>query len=322
MGEHSSENGGERARHSAPDRSWYEVLEIPRHASGEEIEAAYRRALRLIEGQTLGGYLMLDPDAQQSARHDVETAFRVLTDPQRRARFDRELDAGGEAEAEAGEADQEGHGRRKSGLSPAAQDAPESEPDDAPTLPVAPADSLTEEDRPLAEASTLRPSGRQRPSLVRFLSPVEDRRKLSPHAVTEPPAARRAPPSPTARRVWVYGESNVEGVADRAHVKETSQPEGRWPSEVDERTLPPEGEINGGVIRRLREARGITLADLADQTHIGTSYLRAIEEQELDDLPARVYLRGFLTQIGRVLKVDKNRLAEGYLTFVERYKSR
>ena len=30
------------------------------------------------------------------------------------------------------------------------------------------------------------------------------------------------------------------------------------------------------------------------------------------------YLRGFLTQIARVLKVDRARLAEGYLQFVEK----
>ena len=46
--------------------------------------------------------------------------------------------------------------------------------------------------------------------------------------------------------------------------------------------------------------------------------VKAIEEQDIPNLPARVYLRGFLTQIARVLKVDRARLADGYLACVEK----
>jgi hypothetical protein len=34
-----------------------------------------------------------------------------------------------------------------------------------------------------------------------------------------------------------------------------------------------------------------------------------------------VYLRGFLTQIARALRVDRTRLAEGYVAFVHRFRS-
>lgn len=78
-------------------------------------------------------------------------------------------------------------------------------------------------------------------------------------------------------------------------------------------------EVNGQLLKRLREARGLSVEAMCEATKIRKAYLVAIEEQDLENLPARVYLRGFLTQIARVLRVDKTKLAEGYLAFVARY---
>lgn len=80
-----------------------------------------------------------------------------------------------------------------------------------------------------------------------------------------------------------------------------------------------EGEVNGQTLRRLREARRLSLDELAEATKIRRPYLAAIEEQDFENLPSRVYLRGFLTQIARVLRVDKVRLADGYLAFIARF---
>jgi flagellar biosynthesis protein FlhG len=77
--------------------------------------------------------------------------------------------------------------------------------------------------------------------------------------------------------------------------------------------------VNGQVLKKLREARGLSLDELAELTKIRRPYLQAIEDQDLENLPARVYLRGFLTQIARALRVDKTRLAEGYVSFVARF---
>ncbi len=135
--------------------------------------------------------------------------------------------------------------------------------------------------------------------------------------VTSPPVT--TPPSSSetnvSRRPWLYSDAGSDGLVAEPRVLRRS-----GTSDFDEDLpLASDGEVNGGVIRRLREARGISLEDLAEQTHISKSYLKAIEEQNVDDLPARVYLRGFLTQIARVLRVDKKQLAEGYISFVGRF---
>lgn len=78
-------------------------------------------------------------------------------------------------------------------------------------------------------------------------------------------------------------------------------------------------EVNGQLLKRMREGRGLSLEAMVEATKIRKPYLVAIEEQDLENLPARVFLRGFLTQIARVLRVDKVKLTEGYLAFVARY---
>lgn len=361
------------------ERSCYDVLEVTPNATREEIEAAYRRALRIIEGNSLGGYLMLDPEARESAKREVERAFQVLTNPQERARVDREL--GGEREPRENQADKGGRRARRRRKREAARRARaermalESSPPvaaDAPTLPARPAldedvdeqavtvitsaeaEPILEDDplelppaAPVPSAEPTRepaakpvvvtkpsppplPTKSKKPRL-RFLSPVVEstptpsappRTAPAPapspaeRAVEPPPleSARGESQPPTSRKPWLYSDAGSEAVAEPRVIARASDGSGD-----DEMALPPESEINGGVIRRLREARGISLDELAEQTHIRKSYLKAIEEQNLDELPARVYLRGFLTQIARVLKVDKKRLAEGYMSFVGRF---
>jgi hypothetical protein len=83
--------------------------------------------------------------------------------------------------------------------------------------------------------------------------------------------------------------------------------------------LPEDGEINGALLQRLREARGMTLRQLGEVTKVSVHYLKAIEANQFGDLPSRVYLRGFLIQYARALKVSSDRLAKGYLAFAERY---
>ena len=85
--------------------------------------------------------------------------------------------------------------------------------------------------------------------------------------------------------------------------------------------LPEDGEINGAVLTRLREARGITLRHMADTTKLSMHYLKAIEANQFSELPGRVYLRGFLIQYARALRVSPERLAMGYLAFAERYRT-
>jgi flagellar biosynthesis protein FlhG len=75
------------------------------------------------------------------------------------------------------------------------------------------------------------------------------------------------------------------------------------------------GEIewNGGALRRIRESKRITLEDLADHTRISKAYLMALEEENFPKLPAIVYVRGFLQQISRRLKLPTEIVVQKYI---------
>lgn len=70
----------------------------------------------------------------------------------------------------------------------------------------------------------------------------------------------------------------------------------------------------GNYLKRRREDLNLTLKIIATKTRIRSTYLESIEEERLKDLPAPVYLRGFLIEFAKAVKVkDPEELALRYL---------
>jgi flagellar biosynthesis protein FlhG len=83
--------------------------------------------------------------------------------------------------------------------------------------------------------------------------------------------------------------------------------------------LEPGVEITGAVLRKLREARAIDLGDIAQRSKISERYLRAIEDEQFAEMPAAVYVRGYVMEYARSLRLDAARVADSYLA---RYRAR
>ena len=64
----------------AGDRDFYQILGVPREASQEDIQRAYRRLAR-----TLHPDVNKDPAAEERFK-DISEAYDVLSDPQTRRR--------------------------------------------------------------------------------------------------------------------------------------------------------------------------------------------------------------------------------------------
>ena len=349
-----------KARESEPLRSWYEVLDVPRTATAEDIKSAYDRAMSLVEGRSVGGYLMLDPLATESAKADIEAAYRVLGDEEKRMAFDRSLDGLSGSVSMSTAASQTGDLASDArvevadamdavpssasastppsavfGSTPAAvqiagvsssassdtSDKRASDPgSDAPksaSSPPKPASSSTGSSPPTPVVDDERES-----SSAMARAPALPSRDASRSSTSNPPApsSRSEPPSASAAATLVpmsTASSSSLPAASSAAVTAIPGPAASSSSDVAEPLLPSEGTIDGAVIKRLRERLGISVDALAEATKIRKPYLLAIEAQDVENLPARVYLRGFLTAVARVLKVDRVRLAEGYLAFVE-----
>jgi flagellar biosynthesis protein FlhG len=74
--------------------------------------------------------------------------------------------------------------------------------------------------------------------------------------------------------------------------------------------------LTGADLRRIREARGVSLRHIASITKIGLRFLEYIEEERFAMLPAPVYLRGFLQEYARLVGIDPRRTADAYLARV------
>jgi len=60
----------------------------------------------------------------------------------------------------------------------------------------------------------------------------------------------------------------------------------------------------GNTFRNTREARGLTLEQVASRTKIGTRFLEAIENEELQRLPGGIFSRGFVRTYAECLNMD------------------
>ncbi len=66
------------------------------------------------------------------------------------------------------------------------------------------------------------------------------------------------------------------------------------------------------LLRSARESRGLSLADVAELTHVRQEYLRALEEGRYGDLPEDVYARNFVRLFAQAVGVDVERAMSAY----------
>ena len=78
-------------------------------------------------------------------------------------------------------------------------------------------------------------------------------------------------------------------------------------------------EVSGAALRKIREARGIELGDIAHRTKISERHLRAIEEERFADMPASVYVRGYVMEYALAIRIDAQKAVDSYL---RRYRAR
>jgi flagellar biosynthesis protein FlhG len=78
-------------------------------------------------------------------------------------------------------------------------------------------------------------------------------------------------------------------------------------------SITPDTEFSGALLRAVRESQGTSLEQISERTKVGTSYLRCIEEEEFAHLPAAVYVRGFVTEFAKCLKLDPEQVSQSYL---------
>jgi curved DNA-binding protein CbpA len=181
------------------EQDHYETLEVAPEAGPEEIERAYRLARATYADDSLAGYSVFGQGDAAAIRERIDTAYRVLSDPEARRAYDDFL------------------------------------------------------------------AGAKREEPV----PIE----LEPEAVVE----------------------------------------SALPLDAFEDLEDASGEFDGARLRRARLRRGIELDDVSRVTKINPVYLAFLEEGRFAELPARVYVRGFVAAYASCIGLDPTRVAASYM---------
>ncbi len=73
----------------------------------------------------------------------------------------------------------------------------------------------------------------------------------------------------------------------------------------------------GGFLKKEREGRGISLRDISDATKIGMEFLKAIEENHFEKLPAEVFAIGFIRNYAKYLGLNEEEVTSMYKQYVQ-----
>ena len=69
----------------------------------------------------------------------------------------------------------------------------------------------------------------------------------------------------------------------------------------------------GQLIRQVREYKQVSLEKMSEITKISSFYLQAIETMDKDHLPAKVFVRGYVSQICKTLSLQEKVVCESYM---------
>lgn len=72
-------------------------------------------------------------------------------------------------------------------------------------------------------------------------------------------------------------------------------------------------EFSGPFLKEIREYKNVSVERMADMTRISKSQINSIESEVTDKLPADVYIRGYVYQIAKVLKLNPDQVANSYM---------
>jgi flagellar biosynthesis protein FlhG len=79
------------------------------------------------------------------------------------------------------------------------------------------------------------------------------------------------------------------------------------------REIGPDTDFTGALLRKVRESQGIELAEISARSKIGKAHLHAIEEEDYAALPSIVYVRGFVAELAKFLRLDPAQVQKTFL---------
>jgi flagellar biosynthesis protein FlhG len=278
---------------------YYLILDLKPDASPSDIREAYLRAKATYQKDNVALYTLIDGSEREDMLRRVEEAYQVLSNPERRREYDRFY---GQISSNPTSA--------SSAASPSPASPPpfkhQSAADSAKVISIdrtAPMESFSSHENPLEPPRTdirsaipsQASSGPQSPSAFQLNESLASGSGASGSGITA---------SSTSANLSAAHNQNSAKLS-----KATAELE----KEIAEQT-----EWSGAFIRHVREVRGVSIEEVTQATKITKAYILAIEEENYGKLPAAVFIRGFVSQLARLLKLPAQEVSAGYMARLQR----
>jgi curved DNA-binding protein CbpA len=287
------------------DMNYYEVLEIAPGCSPQEVRAAYLKLRAAYRKDNPALYSVLDPQETEDMVAKIEEAFHVLSDPDARREYDERNGFSQRMDRKIHSIDR----ATQNADTPFGSAADIDDPLVAPTTDFRGMGESQDRDAPTNHLPTQTPS----PFGPFTSTPDPESQVRNPFFDRLPgtPAPASAPQAQPTSQSFVDRRQSF----GRRESDSSINPQ----ADIISSEIAGETEWRGPTLRRIRELRRYSLDDVAQITKISKTYLQAIEEELYDKLPAPVFVRGFLLQLAKTLKIPTEPVAQAYMA---RYRKR
>lgn len=262
--------------------SFYDLLEIDPDASPQEIRLAYLRLKQAYSKSSPALYTLISQDETDDMLTQIEEAYDILSDPDKRRKYDQN------------------HGL----MEPSDQkalfgDKSEEQGDLLDQIPSTEMGLSGEVDLVAKPTDASGPAPNGVGIFDSTEAPLPIFQTTSPASMFEQPSdlAAISPQALQTPRRPKKKHYSSDTISDPEILRE----------------IESETDWHGSFLRRVREARNLSLEEMADFTKVTKTYLIAIENEEYERLPAAVYLRGFLVQIAKKLRLPHDKVASAYI---------
>lgn len=290
--------------------NYYEILEVTIEAAPTEIHKAYQRARATYSNDNPALYSMFSKDEARDLLRMIDEAYAVLSNSQTRRSYDESLRVLGKAaSAQAGQSTK---------ANPAGIDSPmKSEQEEHGALPdfMVPDPSI-----PGSVEMAPRQSFAPPPAHVQVVA--------TPQPIPITQQAQSAQVKPPLDRIG--SQETIIVTNSEFTVRKRDVPTSVAPGfakcnlstyQVDasmEQEIASRDEFDGPFLKKVRTYKSVPLEKLSEASRIGKTYLIALESNDFKNLPAPVFLRGFLVQIARQLGLDENKVVTSYMKLAKR----
>ena len=272
-------------------QNYYEILDIAPDATQSDIRQAYFRAKAAYGKDSNAIYSLFDVQETKALLEKVEEAYLVLSNSDRRKEYDKTH--GFIRYTDAIQTSKPQQAKHSFSFGKSESRPSSNNPAEEAAAVVFGSSNSTEKHEPFftnnpAPATTTASSNSGMPSAA--FANVKSQNK-----------------DPMSEFQHNSGAEKL-GIVRRA---ELARPYTTDPTMED--AIKSETQFRGDFLRKVREYKGISLDEMCEFTKISKSYLGCLEAEEFESLPAAAYVRGFIIQIAKALKLPHDPVANGYM---------